>query len=49
MRFDPATYSTNEGEQVGFTIVLSSSADRDVTVDFTTVDGSAKGMSLELT
>ena len=48
VQFDPATYSSNEGEQVEFIIVLSSPAVRNVTVDFTTVDGSATGMCLEL-
>ena len=52
MQFNPATYSENEGDQVVFMLELSSAADRAVTVDFTTVDGSATGcyviMFLEL-
>ena len=41
--FDPTTYTVNEGEQVSIGVVLSTSADRDVTVTFTTNDGSATG------
>ena len=46
MQFDPAIYSVNEGDQVVFMLELSSPADRAVTVDFTTVDGSAMSTSL---
>ena len=45
MEFDPPTYSVDEGVQVEFMIRLSTPADRDVTVDFTTVDDSATGIA----
>ena len=41
MEFDPTTYSVTEGGQAALEIVLSGPADRDVTVEFTTVDDSA--------
>ena len=41
VQFDPATYSVTEGGQAALELVLSSPADRDVTVEFTTVDDSA--------
>ena len=44
VQFAPATYSVNEGEQVMFMVVLSGPADREVTVEFATSDGSATGM-----
>ena len=41
VEFDPATYSVTEGGQAALELVLSGPADRDVTVEFTTVDDSA--------
>ena len=43
VQFNPDVYSVDEGGQVVFMVELSSPADREVTVDFTTVDGSATG------
>lgn len=43
VQFDPATYSVTEGEEVVFMIILSGPADRDVTVEFMTMDDSARG------
>lgn len=43
VQFDPATYSVNEGGSVEITIVLSSASESEVTVVFTTRDGSAVG------
>ena len=43
VEFDPPIYSVDEGSRVDFIIRLSTPADRDVTVDFTTVPGSATG------
>ena len=43
VEFEPDSYSVNEGSQVEFVLVLSGVADRDVTVEFTTVDDSATG------
>ena len=48
VQFNPATYSENEGDQVVFMLELSVAVDRDVTVDFTTVDGSATGIMIVL-
>ena len=45
VQFNPDVYSVNEGEQVVFMVELSSPADREVTVQFATVDGSAMGTS----
>ena len=43
VQFDLTSYSVTEGEQASLTAVLSFAADRDVTVDVSTVDGSAIG------
>ena len=43
VQFDPASYSVTEGGQAELVLVLSGPADRDVTVQFTTVDDSAVG------
>ena len=43
VQFEPADYLVTEGEQVAILVVLSDSADREVTVQFTTVDDSATG------
>ena len=43
VEFDPVTYSVNEGERAFIVAVLNFAADRDVTVDFATSDGSAQG------
>jgi len=45
VQFDPATYTVDEGNQASLKVVLNIAADRDVTVDFSTVDASAKGMT----
>ena len=39
----PETYNVNEGEDAVVMITLSSEADREVTVEFNTQDGSAEG------
>lgn len=44
VQFDPTTYSITEGEQASIVAVLSTEADRAVSVDFNTVDGTALGM-----
>ena len=44
----PATYEVTEGEVVTFNVVLSSPSDSVVTVDFTTLDGSASGMETQI-
>ena len=41
VQFDPASYSVTEGGQAALILVLNDPADRDVSVDFTTVDDSA--------
>ena len=41
MNFAPTTYSVMEGSSVQITAILNNPADRDVTVDFTTVPGTA--------
>ena len=41
VQFDPVDYQETEGDDVEFMIRLSSPADRDVTVVFTTMDGTA--------
>ena len=46
MQFNPTTYSVDEGGQLVFIVELSSPADRDVTVEFTTTDGSATGSNM---
>ena len=43
VQFDPVTYSVTQGEQAFIIAVLNFAADRDVTVDFATSDGSAEG------
>ena len=43
VQFDPTSYSVTEGDQASLTAVLSFAASRDVTVDVSTVDGSATG------
>ena len=43
VQFDPTSYFAAEGDRVSLTAVLSFAADRDVTVDVSTVDGSATG------
>ena len=42
-QFDPTTYTVSEGTAINILITLSFVADRDVTVDFATVDGTAIG------
>ena len=44
VKFVPASYEVTEGEIVTFNVSLSSKSDSNVTVDFTTLDGSASGM-----
>ena len=39
VNFDPTTYSVMEGSSVVITAMLNNPADRDVSVDFTTVPG----------
>ena len=46
VEFDPAIYSGIEGEQVSIIVVLNIMADRDVTVNFNTINGSATGKFL---
>ena len=46
VEFDPAIYSVNEGEQVSVSVILNFIADRDVTVNLATSDGSATGTTL---
>ena len=46
--FDPSTYEVIEGDAATIMVVLSSVADREVTVMFDTQDGSAGGKWLEL-
>ena len=48
VEFVPATYEVTEGEVVTFNAVLSSPSDSVVTVDFTTLDGSASGIETEM-
>ena len=43
VQFNPVSYAVTEGEQAAVTAVLNFVADRNVTVDFTTSDGSALG------
>ena len=43
VQFDPESYSVNEGQVAELMLVLNRAADRDVMVDFTTVDDSAIG------
>ena len=43
VQFDPITYSTMEGQAATMTIVLSEAANEEVTVLFSTEDGSARG------
>ena len=43
VQFDPVVYSVTEGERASIRAVLNFAADRDVTVEFTTVSGSAGG------
>ncbi len=45
MQFAPISYTVVEGETASLTAVLNFAADRDVTVDFATNDGSALGQS----
>ena len=48
VQFQYASYNATRGEQVVITAVLSSIADREVTVQFITSDNSAQGMYLTL-
>ena len=41
VNFVPTTYQVTEGSSVQITAMLNNPADRDVTVDFTTVPGTA--------
>jgi hypothetical protein len=43
VRFDPIEYNVPEGDQVSLTVRLNSPADREVTVDVSTTDGTASG------
>ena len=43
VEFDPEIYFVTEGERASIRAVLNFAADRDVTVDFVTSDGSAEG------
>ena len=43
MNFDPTTYSVTEDESAELSVFLSTQSDHDVTVQFSTVDGSATG------
>ena len=47
VQFDPISYSVTEGGQAELEVVLSGPADRDVTVEFTTVDDTAVCMSIQ--
>jgi hypothetical protein len=46
--FIPTDYTVTEGNQVSITAFLTVPADRDLTIDFTTSDGTAIGMITEL-
>lgn len=48
VQFNPNTYSVAEGEEVVLVIVLSGLADREVSLELTTVDGSAIGTYVQL-
>ena len=48
VQFVPDTYQVTEGEMVQFIIQLSDPADRPVTVRFTTMDGSAGRLVLQV-
>ena len=43
VQFNPSSYSVSEGGQVQLVVVLSLPADRDLTMNFTTVSGTATG------
>ena len=43
VQFDPETYSVTEGGEASIRAVLNFEAERDVTVEFNTRDGSATG------
>ena len=43
VNFNPTTYSVIEGNQVKLSVFLNASSYRDVTIKFTTIDGTAGG------
>lgn len=49
MEFFPAAYTVNEGEVATFTVQLSSASTSEVTVLFSTQDGTAAGNNISST
>lgn len=47
VQFDPVSYTVEEGDPASLRVVLSFAADRPVTVDVATSDGSATGMDTQ--